>query len=316
MNCMELPKIYDTFPYNGESIVWLRLKLYAPVVDHFYIIESRYTFSGVRKDKLYSEIYTEQFQAYKDKITFIIIEEYDKISYDNWISKYNLLASDWMIDKRSWYRENYQREMVLPYLQDKTYFILLVTDCDEIIRPNLITELKEYMYYELETPTCLKMDMYNYNFSWYKNLYWELGFVVNDIFLRSNTFSHVYRGLLSICRVIKNLSSVPNIRTIENSGWHCSYFMSLDDITRKVESFAHIEFNQPEYTTKEHIYECIQHGKELFGRDIQDKITPDMLFPADYHGLPDNWEIIQQELLESQEINGGIKKRINNPSIT
>ena len=76
----------------------------------------------------------------------------------------------------------------------------------------------------------------------------------------------------------------------------------MEDIHIKVLSFAHVEFNHPEYITKEHIHHCIQEGKELFGRDISDKVTPDMLLPADFQGLPDGWEEFQRDLKNLQRL--------------
>lgn len=297
---MGRPKVYDSFPYNGEAIVWLRLKVHDPVVDHFYIIESRYTFSGIRKDTLYCDLYKDMFQPYLHKITFIIIETYtDPLSLDCWTEKYKGLVLDWMIDPQAWYRENYQREAVLSYVQEKEEpFVLLVTDCDEIIRPSVVQELTE-MYQEVDTPLFFKMDMYNYNFSWYKNVYWELGFVVTDRFLGSSMFQETYRGLLSICRMVRVFKLSSEVFSIENSGWHCSYFMSLEDIARKVRSFAHVELCHPQFLTHQHISACIRNGKEIFGRDVSG--GPDMLLPGDYQGLPEGWETFQQELVETQQ---------------
>lgn len=301
---MERPKVYDSFPYNGEPIVWLRLKVHDPFVDHFYIIESRYTFSGQRKEVLYSEMYKESFQPYLPKITFLILEDYLELdlSFSEWMEKYEGLSSDWMIDKEAWYRENYQREVVQRYLKEATNYVLIVTDCDEIVRPYVLQELPN-MYSELSSaPVFLKMDMYNYNFSWYKNLYWELGFVVNDKFLHSNTFRKTYRSLLSVCRMVRTLHIPTEILSIDDCGWHCSYFMSLEDIVRKVSSFAHVEFYVPEHLTYEHVDKCIREGKELFGRDVPGKVTPDMLLPGDYQGLPNGWEEFQKELVTSQTL--------------
>jgi len=117
-------------------------------VDHYYIIESRYTFSGARKEVLYSELYKEQFQPYLPKITFLILEDYTDLdlSFTEWRQKYDHLSSDWMIDKEAWYRENYQREIVLPYLQDATNYVLIVTDCDEIIPTLCIARTSESIF--------------------------------------------------------------------------------------------------------------------------------------------------------------------------
>jgi len=43
----------DSFMYNGEKVVELRLEYLYPYVDKFYIYEGRYTHQGKRKEELF-----------------------------------------------------------------------------------------------------------------------------------------------------------------------------------------------------------------------------------------------------------------------
>ncbi len=63
-------KIYiiDTFPYNGELVTELRLKYLYGVVDEIMVVESRMTFSGKRKDFLYTDRDRRVFDPYIDKV--------------------------------------------------------------------------------------------------------------------------------------------------------------------------------------------------------------------------------------------------------
>ena len=63
-------KIYiiDTFPYNGELVTELRLKHLYGVVDEIMVVESRTTFSGKRKEFLYTDRDRKVFDPYMDKV--------------------------------------------------------------------------------------------------------------------------------------------------------------------------------------------------------------------------------------------------------
>ena len=63
-------KIYiiDTFPYNGELVTELRLKYLYGAVDEIMVVESRMTFSGKRKEFLYTDRDRKVFDPYVDKV--------------------------------------------------------------------------------------------------------------------------------------------------------------------------------------------------------------------------------------------------------
>ena len=55
--------------------------------------------------------------------------------------------------------------------------------------------------------------------------------------------------------------------TLNNGGWHLSYFGDINFIINKLKNFAHTEFNTEESTNPENILEKISTNKDLFGRD-------------------------------------------------
>lgn len=61
-------RIIDTFPYNGEMVVELRLMHLYDAVDEFIVVESRSTFSGKHKDLLFVDRDREMFAPYFDKV--------------------------------------------------------------------------------------------------------------------------------------------------------------------------------------------------------------------------------------------------------
>jgi len=44
-----------------------------------------------------------------------------------------------------------------------------------------------------------------------------------------------------------------NLQIIENGGWHFAYLQSPADISKKIKSFAHGEFNKPNFINQENI---------------------------------------------------------------
>jgi beta-1,4-mannosyl-glycoprotein beta-1,4-N-acetylglucosaminyltransferase len=70
--------VIDSFPFNGEAIVELRLQILSPYVQRFYVIEARMTHAGQPKDALFSESpkWREIFGRYGDRISVVIVDEF------------------------------------------------------------------------------------------------------------------------------------------------------------------------------------------------------------------------------------------------
>ena len=60
-------RIIDSFPYNGELVIELRLRHLFPVVDEFVVTEARETHSGKPKGELFIDRYRSTFQPYLSK---------------------------------------------------------------------------------------------------------------------------------------------------------------------------------------------------------------------------------------------------------
>ena len=70
------------------------------------------------------------------------------------------------------------------------------------------------------------------------------------------------------------------VRFIENAGWHFSYLGGVERIIKKLESFAHTEYNKEEFKDPKKIEEAISSGRDILGRDFHYKfIAIDDTFP-------------------------------------
>ena len=51
-----------------------------------------------------------------------------------------------------------------------------------------------------------------------------------------------------------------NFKIIENGGWHFGWIRNIDEIIEKLNSFAHIEFNNSKFKNNNYINECINNN--------------------------------------------------------
>ena len=71
-----------------------------------------------------------------------------------------------------------------------------------------------------------------------------------------------------------------NLQIIENGGWHFSFLQTPENISQKIKSFAHGEFNNPNLSSLENIESKIIMQKDVLDRNIvYKKVQIDSSFP-------------------------------------
>ena len=71
-----------------------------------------------------------------------------------------------------------------------------------------------------------------------------------------------------------------SIEILEDGGWHFNYLLKPEEISTKLKTFAHTEFNKEEYTNIKKIKDNIDNFKDLFNRGhTYQKIEIDKNFP-------------------------------------
>ena len=71
-----------------------------------------------------------------------------------------------------------------------------------------------------------------------------------------------------------------NWNFVQNGGWHFSFLMTPENIQKKIQSFAHSEFNTNNFTNLDKISTSIKKGIDIFDREIDyQKIDFDKTFP-------------------------------------
>lgn len=267
-----------TFLYNGDEIVSQQLRMLYPHVDRIYVVEGRETFRGHAKDKLYRESCSSVFQPYADKITFVDVDFTDIAKIKPEFVKSRSKADFMNANVDAWIREYDQRNAVAARIlsdyghSDLSKILCICTDADEIPDMTKVVGAKEWIH-EIctrhDVKVMLEMHMLYYNWNWAKGFKWYKAFICTA-------------EMLSRRRIDDMRSLTTSQFFLPLSGWHCSYFMSVNSIVRKIQSFSHAEYDCNEYKDEHHIRKCIDTGVDLFDRGSEEQCLPfdDRLRPA------------------------------------
>lgn len=245
--------IYDCFMFFDElDLLEVRLEELYPVVDRFVLCEAPMTFSGKPKELFY-ENNKERFANYADKIEHIIAELPTEGS--------------------SWDREHVQRRAMGRALQniqpDDSIFI---SDCDEIPERSTIWKaiqtLKDNAHYV--GPLALTYQLY-YGKLTHKVVQPEDHFRCRSTILVPGS---VFNGDCQEYKADRRFYPYSYL-----GGWHFSYLGDAARIIRKIESYAHTEFDRPE--VKGGVQERLDKGEDLLGRDgfVIEKVELDDTYP-------------------------------------
>ena len=257
-------KIIDCFMYFDESaILEIRLNILNDFVDKFVIVESKTDHAGNKK-KLNFNI--NNYKRFKKKIKYLIVEDLP-------IKKY-LFSNSWR-NEPAWLRENFQRNYLAKgYEEYEDNDIIMVSDIDEIPNPEKIKEFDVKNRYAcfvqknfqtkinllnvskpkwIGTKICKKKDL--------KSPQW-----LRNIKTKKKQFWKFYRP------------KPPQI--IENGGWHFSFLKTSIEISKKIKSYAHQEYNRKDIYDIDLIQKNIDGNTDILNRGYSYKIINlDSSFP-------------------------------------
>ena len=248
-------KTYDCFMFFNElDLLEIRLNELDSVVDYFVLVEATKTHSGIDKP-LYFDINKDRYQKFLHKIIHIVVD-------------------DMPDTEDAWDREFYQRNAVMRGLiccSDDD--IIMVSDVDEIPSSSALLQYKDnYADYKNNiSHIFLRNYRYYINNILDADILWTSLFLVPYKILTERLITDI-RGRGGSCN-----SNNPFIV----GGWHFSYLGGVDDIVRKIESFAHQELNNDVIKNKERINHIINSGQDLIVDDTKYRLLNiDDSFPA------------------------------------
>ena len=213
-------KIYDCFPfYNELDLLELRLSEHWDHVDHFVIAEANKTHQGYNKPFILEE----NWNRYKDFHEKII----------------HIKVNDMPTHPNAWVLENFQRNALAQGFQDANDDdIIVISDCDELLRGETFDFMKGDLVHSM---WCGRNPLFLYKLNYM--MVAPQSYFVNAVAARKRwNFSPQEMRNLSL-----QLSRLPidyedeNMYTIQNAGWHFSYFGDTEHAANKLRNFAHQE---------------------------------------------------------------------------
>ena len=258
-------KIYDCFSYWDEDLLLdLRLNILSNYVDYFVIVEGNKTWQNNPKKLRFNK---DNFKKFKNKIIYLPVEDLPD-------------------GKDPYLRENFQRNSILRGLSESgENDLILISDLDEIPNPKKFENFNINMKYAVFKQ---KHFYYKFNLQSRENPYWMGSRICIKKYLKSPQW---LRDLKFKKYPFWRIDKIRNLQIIENGGWHFAYLQTPENISKKIQSFAHGEFNKDNITNKDSIRLKIEKGQDIFGRGFRlQKIDLDEKFPEYIYKNKDNFK--------------------------
>ena len=252
--------VYDCFQYfNEDHIVDLRLNILDKFVDYFVISESTKTHQGEPK-KINFNI--KNFSKFKNKIIFIIADYKNKINFDNHTGGESPI-------------EQHQRNSLIEGIKQASLEdLIILSDSDEIPDLRKLSKIKNNKKFIAFSQ---KMFMYKMNLQNIDESNWIGSKITKKKYLKS---MQDLRNLKFKKYPFWRIDKIRNLQIIKNGGWHFAYLQTPENISKKIQSFAHGEFNKVEITNEDNISSKIKKGQDIFERGYRlKKIELDSSFP-------------------------------------
>lgn len=262
--------IIDAVLFNNEfDILEFRLQLLWRYVDKFVIVEADKTFSG--SDKPWNFIsQMDRFYWAKEKIV------YHGAKIDMSGLDLNYVPASYEPDAPQWKIENQQRNSILEACNEfPDDSIIMLSDCDEIPSHAAVEFRRDN---NLIYPMTCDQTIIPYHLGYARDDIGWRGTVMSDLgYVRQSSFQWMRDNRASF-------SPFPS------GGWHLSFFGGAGQIKNKIQSYAHQEFNKPEFTDIEYIEETIKNGNHLFKEEASLRKVDKSFYPKYFIDLaPESW---------------------------
>lgn len=242
--------MFDCVMINNElDLLELRMQMLYDVVDKFVIIESNTTHAGKPKPTYVTESLKIRFAPFHRKMILRVIP--------------GELINSPKDSSFAWGNENRQRNEIINIEQRPADGLFCVCDVDEIPDPQKLLDARA-LAIESRMPVALEMHACSY-FMNYKlvDTVWRGPFVysperakqVHDSFHCDDYSPTGFRWHMSTPGYEQDFPR------IENAGWHFSTMGTIEQIRKKIQDTAHIEYNTDQYTSEEYLKQCISEGK-------------------------------------------------------
>ena len=272
-------KIFDcTTFYKANLLFETRFNVLKNYVDYFVVCEANKDHVGNSKNFNFN---TELINKYPDKIIYIKVENLPNIKIKG-KKDYDLLKIQ---------MENLFKGLVKANDED----LILFSDEDEIPNPKYLNEFQKNKY---------KFGIFLQNMYYYKLNIQSLSegdgnWPGSRICKKKNLKSFFKLRTLKVKNInypFWRIDKEKSIQLIKNGGWHFTYLMKPEEISQKIKSMAHTEFNREEFVDTEKIKVKIEKLEDPFGRNLKlKKVKIDENYP-EY--IKNNIKIFKNWILE------------------
>ena len=255
-------KLIDCFMYYDEDLILdLRLHTLNDQVHKFIIAEATKDHAGKDK-KLNFNI--NNFLKFKEKITYLIVDDLPV--------NIKSFKKNWQVNHL---RDQHQRNALAKgYDGYDDNDLIMISDIDEIPDPKKIKEFKIENKYAcfMQKNFQSKINLLNVS-----DKYWMGTKIIQKKYLKSPQW---LRNIKTSKSPFWKFYKPRQPQLIHDGGWHFSFLKNPKDISKKIQSYAHSEFNLPEFTDEKKIEERIKNKQDIFERNYKyEKVDLDNTFP-------------------------------------
>ena len=250
-------KIFDCITFFDNNYMFdLRYNILSKYVDYFVVCESIFDHRGNPKNK-----------------NFIYKSEYDQDKV-----KYFLMEKPFPKNNNIWKNQALQREYLLSCLNfaDPEDYIFF-SDPDEIPKPEILKNFELKKKYGIFLQRC-----FNYKFNLFNphESPWEGTRVCKKKNLKSIDFMRQKIRKKNAYYKFFRIDKERSVEIFDDGGWHFNNLMSPEDISKKLKTYAHIEYSNDEYSAVSVIKKKIIQKIDLFNRgEKYEAVKIDSSFP-------------------------------------
>ena len=255
-------KLIDCFMYYDEDLMLdLRLNTLNDYADKFVIAEATKDHTGKNK-KLNFNI--NNFLKFKEKIIYLVVDDLP--------INIKTYKKDWPVHHL---RDQYQRNALeRGYKNYNDNDLIMISDIDEIPDPNKIKEFNISNKYACFMQKNFQSKINLLNIS---DKYWMGTKIIQKKHLKSPQW---LRNIKTSKPPFWKFYKPRQPQLIYDGGWHFSFLKEPKDISKKIQSYSHSEFNTPEFTDEVKIAARIKNRQDIFDRNYKyEKVDLDNTFP-------------------------------------
>ena len=257
-------KIYDcTTFYQGNLLFETRYKILKDYVDYFVVCEANKDHVGGKKPFNFNKSF---LKKYSKKLIYI---------------KVNNLPNIRLKGKKDYGILKIQMENIFRGIKNANDNDLIIfSDEDEIPNPKSIKNFKKEKFkfgIFLQNMYYFKLNIQNFDEG---KGNWPGSRICKKKYLKS-FFKLRLLKTKNIDYPFWRFDKEKNIQLIKKGGWHFTYLMSPKNISKKIKSMSHTEFNKKNFTNIKNIEKKISNLKDPFDRNFNlKKVSIDQSYPS------------------------------------